>query len=619
MGIPRFFYWLYKEYPSVLTKIQQKERVIKYNIQVDTYALDLNAIVHPVCQQVFKYGQFKENDNNSIPRTKSFMHRNSNINKNQNSNISNEQKDKRIECFEKICEKIDELVDIVNPNSKIILALDGTAGMSKQYQQRQRRYRAIIDNPVLNTNIKKEFDSNEITTGSVFMNQLSLHINEYIKIKIKNDWKHLDVYFSSEQVQGEGEHKIMHMLKQYSSFSSYCIHSPDADLIMLSLASLCTTEYKKCYIMRDNIYQNVYCKYFIVDVNSFRDILIEKFKKYTIGSNTFKKLYLSDFIFYCFFFGNDFLPENPLMLTDKNGIDMLFMIYSDTLINKGSLTSIINNKVTLNIDECIYFFEQLSFNESVLFKKKYMSDNCKHKLQDINSYIKNKHEDVDNTEEFNYEADNREYNNNNSINIKEFKKQYYKNKFGFDVDNNDKYNKQIYKLCNEYVRGIQFVLSYYLYDIPDWYWYYPYHYAPFFSDIHYYLKSIKEKRTNTDNKYNNILSYKFEKNEPLTPYEQLLAVLPPESSDILPKPFSELMINESSELKTFYPDTNSVKIEIKNEYEKTILVPFINVKLLRDTFDKYYQNQQEYLTKEEKERNTFTKNINYINSSKQKL
>ena len=61
------------------------------------------------------------------------------------------------------------------------------------------------------------------------------------------------------------------------------IDSPDADLIMLSLSSLCTHEFKKCYIIRDNIYQHVYCKYFIVDVNMFSDIIINKFKNYSIN------------------------------------------------------------------------------------------------------------------------------------------------------------------------------------------------------------------------------------------------------------------------------------------------------------------------------------------------
>jgi len=570
MGIPRFFYWLYKEYPFVLTKLQHKETFLKYKINVDTYALDLNAIVHPICQQVFGYGQYKDGQING--NIKRLMH----------NKVKVEYPCKRIECYNKICDKIDELVNIVNPTSKLILALDGTAGMSKQYQQRQRRYRAVIDNPITDkTNTKKEFDSNEITTGSVFMNELSQCIHEYISHKIKNEWKDIDIYFSSEQVPGEGEHKIMHMLKQYSSFGSYCIHSPDADLIMLSLASLSTHEFKKCYIMRDNIYQHVYCKYFIVDVNLFSDIIINKFKMYST-SHSKKQHYLSDFILYCFFFGNDFLPENPLMLTDKNGIDILFLLYSETLVNYGNLTKICKDKVTLNLDECIYYFEQLSNNEEILYKKKYPD---------------------------------------NTLNIDDFKKDYYKNKLEFNTEDPLQLDKQINKLCNEYMKGVQFILTYYLYDIPDWYWFYPYHYAPFFSDICKYLKSIKLKRMTSNNtsNTNNILSYKFDKNEPLTPFEQLLAVLPPESAEILPPPFSDLMTSSTSKIKSFYPETDSIKVEIKSEYEKTILVPFINVHLLRDTFRNVSDVNKNKLSDVTMRRNMFINNKNYINSTKLKL
>ena len=560
MGIPRFFYWLYKEYPEVLTKIQEKETLLKHKIKVDTYALDLNAIIHPICQSVFKYGQY---ENSKFQR---MMH----VNKNEIKYPS-----KRVECYNKICEKIDELINIVNPEKKIILALDGTAGMSKQYQQRQRRYRFIIENP----NIVREFDSNEITTGSVFMNELSQCIKEYIEYKIKNDWKKLDVYFSSEQVQGEGEHKIIHLIKQYSSFGSYCVHSPDADLIMLSLSSLCTHEFKKCYIIRDNIYQHVYCKYFVVDVNMFSDIIINKFKNFSI--NIKKQHYISDFVLYCLFFGNDFLPENPLMITDKNGIDILFLLYSETLINSGYLTKISNGKLTLNLNECIYFFEQLSKNEELLYNKKYNIDN------NINS--------------------------NKCSSLKEFKNNYYKDKLNFDINNVEILEKQINKLCNEYIRGIQFVLIYYLFDIPDWYWFYPYHYAPFFSDICNYLKNLQIKREK-QSKQNNILSYKFEKNEPLTPFEQLLAVLPPESSKILPEPFSELMTSINSEILHFYPKTTDIKIESKNKYENTILVPFIDVDQLRQIFKKTYENNSQTLLKEDIERNLFKNTEKYINS-----
>ena len=91
MGIPRFFYWLYKEYPQTLYKIYERETFYKHSIDVDTYALDLNAIVHPICQQVFGYGQYKSNES-----IKNFLHK-----KTYSS--------KRIECYDKICDKISEL------------------------------------------------------------------------------------------------------------------------------------------------------------------------------------------------------------------------------------------------------------------------------------------------------------------------------------------------------------------------------------------------------------------------------------------------------------------------------------------------------------------------------
>jgi 5'-3' exonuclease len=583
MGIPRFFYWLYKEYPNVLTKIQKNETFLKHRINVDTYALDLNAIVHPICQQVFKYGQYKNGLNNNEFR--SLLHKKE-VSTNHEKNVK-EYPSKRIECYNKICEKIDELVKIVNPNTKIILAIDGTAGMSKQYQQRQRRYRAVIEkkenNNIINIDNFNDFDSNEITTGSIFMNELSECITEFIKHKIKmNEWKHLDIYFSSEQVQGEGEHKIIHLLKQYSSFGSYCIHSPDADLIMLSLASLCTHQFKNSYILRENIYQNVNCKYFAVNVNLFNDIIINKFKNHVING---KKQDLCDFIFYCFFFGNDFLPEIPVMITNKNGIDVLFTLYRDTLINYGNLTSIKNEKVVLNIDSCIYFFEQLSKNEELLLKNK------------LN--LNKTNENCDNNQKCDFD-------------LNEHKLKFYKDKFNFDIKDPIILKKQINNLCKEYLKGTQFVLSYYLYDIPDWYWFYPFHYSPFFSDIYEYLKYLKTEE-NTQ-KINKTLSFKFEKNEPLTPFEQLLAVLPPESSNILPKPFSELMTSKESDIINFYPDTSSIKVEIKSEYEKTILVPFIDVKLLRKTFKKILENNNN-LSEEELNRNKFKTTITYINTT----
>ena len=57
--------------------------------------------------------------------------------------------------------------------------------------------------------------------------------------------------------------------------------------------------------------------------------------------------------------------------------------------------------------------------------------------------------------------------------------------------------------------------------VVSWGWFYPYHYSPMMSDL-VNLGSI---------------SPQFERGEPFTPYQQLLAVLPAASYRLLPKPY----------------------------------------------------------------------------------
>lgn len=61
-----------------------------------------------------------------------------------------------------------------------------------------------------------------------------------------------------------------------------------------------------------------------------------------------------------------------------------------------------------------------------------------------------------------------------------------------------------------YIEGLAWVFAYYFRGCQSWYWYYPYHYAPFASDL---IGCDKVK-------------IEFEPGEPAKPFEQLLAVFP---------------------------------------------------------------------------------------------
>ncbi len=92
-------------------------------------------------------------------------------------------------------------------------------------------------------------------------------------------------------------------------------------------------------------------------------------------------------------------------------------------------------------------------------------------------------------------------------------------------------------MCRTYIEGLCWVFQYYYRGCQAWGWFYPFHYAPFASD----LVNIDQHEV------------AFEMGTPLRPLEQLMAVLPPESADALPLPLARLMTAEDSPIKNFYP------------------------------------------------------------------
>ena len=71
----------------------------------------------------------------------------------------------------------------------------------------------------------------------------------------------------------------------------------------------------------------------------------------------------------------------------------------------------------------------------------------------------------------------------------------------------------------------------------------------------------------------------FEENpgEPLKPFEQLMACLPPSSAELLPKPYQWLMKSSKSPIIDFYPESFTIDMNGKRwPWEAVVLLPFIN-------------------------------------------
>lgn len=61
--------------------------------------------------------------------------------------------------------------------------------------------------------------------------------------------------------------------------------------------------------------------------------------------------------------------------------------------------------------------------------------------------------------------------------------------------------------------------------------------------------------------FRNKIRIHFDKGSPVTPFQQLMSVLPPRSQNLVPPVFRSLMIDEQSEVKQFYPEVFDVDME----------------------------------------------------------
>jgi 5'-3' exoribonuclease 1 len=127
------------------------------------------------------------------------------------------------------------------------------------------------------------------------------------------------------------------------------------------------------------------------------------------------------------------------------------------------------------------------------------------------------------------------------------------------------------KVCHEYIRGLHWVLKYYLEGIPDWTWCFPYDYAPFLSDIASSISTYKH--------------YSWPETTPFPAFKQLLSVLPPKSSYLLPAPLNKVMTNNKCPLHPFYPTDFEIDLGGKRrEWQGIVRLPKMDLHLLNSVY-----------------------------------
>ena len=547
MGIPSYFSYIVKNHATVIRKLDSSK------FKTNNLYLDANSIIYD-CVHKIDFTKLAPGNFEII--------------------------------YQAVFDKIDEYITLISPDSNIFIAFDGTAPVAKLEQQRQRRYKSLYQNKIAKTILKRVDDpwnTTAITPGTKFM----IGLNETLRKKYTNPTKYnvKNIILSPSDKYGEGEHKLFDYIRAFPEQhlnKNTVIYGLDADLIMLSINHL---------PVNPNIYLFRETPEFIKSINSELDPnesymidIPELAKIITLNMNNGEPLTteqqanrIYDYIFMCFFLGNDFMPHFPSVNIRTGGVDKMINAYKATIGNTAE--NLTNGKTIYwkNVRKLVQFLadaEEVNFKKETALRDR--RENQPLKIQPLKNQplekvepnslwgglrgtpVKSGEDELKKFEAIpTYERKMEKFINPFNNN---WQRRYYKTLFKIDID--DVRRKQI---CVNYLEGLEWTMKYYTTGCADWRWCYNYDYPPLLCDLIHYIPYFE-----TD-------FIVKKKPAPVNEIVQLCYVLPKECLQLLPTKICDRVLSEYSHWYTSEQECEYVWAYCRYFWEAHAQLPEIDI------------------------------------------
>ena len=349
------------------------------------------------------------------------------------------------------------------------------------------------------------------------------------------------IIVSTSEECGEGEHKMFRYIRSQSiePGENAAVYGLDSDLIMLSIFH-CRL-FQNLFIFREapefikssvvdetiaSIEDKKEC--YFMDISKLSTSVLNEMQ---CGVSDVHRIY--DYVFLCFFLGNDFLPHFPALNIRTNGIHILLDAYRRHLGNHTE-RFFISRSMQIQWKWVHLFLGELAKNEHDYLLSEYSLRYKWNKRRWLTDTPENRDFTFQSIPviyraEENYICPSEKY----------WEQRYYNSLFTSLMNSNGSPISPdsvlaIDNICVNYLEGLEWVFKYYTVDCPQWRWRYRYHYPPLLADLY---KHVPKKECDL------ICDTNSEHNIPFSSNVQLLYVLPKSNHRLLPEKIQTLILD----------------------------------------------------------------------------